>query len=175
MWVLSLSRAHQPQARSRRCCKLFARQLRRPTLTLFLHARAHMCIMLLYECMPTRAHANVCTHVSRQNSNDTYELSPDELAGLSSMQLACCGSGTHRYSEEARPAAEVFDRRHQVKTCRRPRAKMCGPVCPSSTPSHRRRCRRSRPTIFSAPAHLRRRSPRPPCEPFATSMKPHQK
>ena len=29
--------------------------------------------------MPTRAHANVCTHVSRQDSNDIYELSPDEL------------------------------------------------------------------------------------------------
>ena len=45
---------------------------------------AHSCThvhLFLDECMPTRAHANVCTHVSRQDLsiNDIYELSPDEL------------------------------------------------------------------------------------------------
>ena len=122
--------------------------------------------------MPMCAHMLVGRILTLSTSTSSHPMSS---TGLSSMQLARCGSGTHRYSEEARPAAEVFDRLHQVNKCRRPRAKMCGPVCPSSTPSHRRRCRRSRPAIFSAPAHLRRRSPRPPCEPFATSTKPHQK
>ena len=46
----------------------------------FTHSCTHL-HLISDKCMPTHAHANVCTHASQQdiNINDIYELSPNEL------------------------------------------------------------------------------------------------